>query len=238
MKRLFIAFFLMILFSLSMLAFADTVELKTGEHIEGDFKGATDTHVLIETGGQRLFFDIQKVRAVYFGKNPGIASVPSGLAFAEALRALKDLRSATSNSSITYGDYSSRTNDTKIKVDRYFENKANVGGPCDEPIKDSMQLFSLASSLWNLNISRNSNLKAIQAVAEDPIVLACPGIKSLINDAPTGKTRDDTLRKIMQKGALGRTTIIITYGTPELWNCAAAKIEEADRACASVSNPK
>ncbi len=45
----------------------DTVELKTGERIEGTFKQATSAGAVIEVGGQSISIPLEKLRAIYFG---------------------------------------------------------------------------------------------------------------------------------------------------------------------------
>ena len=53
--------------------FADVVELKTGQRIEGTFKGADDASVRIEVGGQVVTFTPEQVRAIYYGSSPAHA---------------------------------------------------------------------------------------------------------------------------------------------------------------------
>ena len=49
---------------------ADTIELKTGERIEGAFKQATSAGAVIEVGGQAITIPLEKVKAIYFGVVP------------------------------------------------------------------------------------------------------------------------------------------------------------------------
>ncbi len=51
-------------------AWADTLELTTGERIEGTGVRASPDHVTIELGGRTLIFDRSQVRAIYFGAPP------------------------------------------------------------------------------------------------------------------------------------------------------------------------
>jgi len=74
-------------------AWADVVELKTGQRVEGTFKLATPAGVVIEVGGQTITFEPEKVRAIYFGSAPSPQAAPSALG--GALQALKGLQSVT-----------------------------------------------------------------------------------------------------------------------------------------------
>ena len=56
--------------SLAFIAFslcADTLELKTGERMDGTFKQATQAGLVIEVAGQTITIPLEKVRAIYFG---------------------------------------------------------------------------------------------------------------------------------------------------------------------------
>ena len=57
------------LFALSLRG--DTLELKTGERIEGAFKQATSAGAVIEVAGQPITIPHERVRAIYFGSAPG-----------------------------------------------------------------------------------------------------------------------------------------------------------------------
>jgi hypothetical protein len=49
---------------------ADVIELKTGQRVEGTFKQGTPTRISLEVGGQTITFEVEKVRAIYFGVAP------------------------------------------------------------------------------------------------------------------------------------------------------------------------
>jgi hypothetical protein len=103
------------LFALSLRG--DTIELKTGERIDGTFKQATQTGAVIEVGGQSVTIPLEKVQAIYFGVVP--ARTVSGAAPSElAMGSLRALRSVT-DSGISYRDYAPRVLDTRVSVDKY-----------------------------------------------------------------------------------------------------------------------
>src|ERR1017187_370987 len=86
-----------------LISSAETLELKTGERIDGAFKQATSAGVVIEVAGQSVTIGIEKVRAIYFGAAPApLRAGPTALE--EAMGALKGIRSAT-ESGISFRDY-------------------------------------------------------------------------------------------------------------------------------------
>src|SRR5712692_6783873 len=105
------------LFALSLRG--DTIELKTGEKIDGRFKQATSAGVVMEVGGQSITVPIARVRAIYLGAAPTTAKADSTAT--DALEALKALQSVTS-SGVSYRDYAPRVLDAKVKVDKYLSS--------------------------------------------------------------------------------------------------------------------
>src|SRR5262249_891418 len=102
--------------ALTLSATGDTVELKTGEHLEGAFRQPTTSSITIAVAGQPLATPLEKVRAIYFGAGAVAAGGPAPRQ--EALDALKALQSVT-QSGISYRDYAPRVLDAKVKVDHY-----------------------------------------------------------------------------------------------------------------------
>ena len=78
MKRIRLLMVFLPLFALILRG--DTIELKTGEHIDGAFKQATAAGAVIEVAGQLITIPLEKVKAIYFGVAPTragpAASVP------------------------------------------------------------------------------------------------------------------------------------------------------------------
>jgi hypothetical protein len=59
-----------LLLPLQLAAYADVIELKTGQIIEGTLTQATQAHVSIDVGGQTITVEGKKVRAIYFDVLP------------------------------------------------------------------------------------------------------------------------------------------------------------------------
>jgi hypothetical protein len=130
---------------------AEVVELKTGQRVEGNFKEATARGVVIEVGGQAIAFPREKVRAIYFGPVPA-PTQPSGIQ--EALRALKALQSVTS-AGVNYRDYAPRVGDAKIQVDRYVSEPKGTIAETRSAIAAAMGFYILASSAWSASMTND-----------------------------------------------------------------------------------
>jgi hypothetical protein len=126
-----------------------TVELKTGEHIEGIFKQATLAGTALEVGGQLIMIPADKIQGMSFGAaaaRPATGPAP----FHEALDELNGLRSVT-ESGITYLEYSRRVLDARVKVDQYLASAAD--GPLRSAIMLAMREYELASHVWSETIN-------------------------------------------------------------------------------------
>ena len=71
---------------------ADVIELRTGERVEGTFKGADDSAVRIEIDDRIVTFAPSEVRAIYFGSAPASTTAPL-VERDDAIGALDGLRS-------------------------------------------------------------------------------------------------------------------------------------------------
>src|SRR5450432_3453327 len=115
-----------------------TVELKTGERVQGVFHQATAAGVLMTVAGKPVTIPLTEVAAIY------LAAPPSASAYDHALDALSALQSVTS-SGVTYMDYAKRVLDARIKVDKYMSSM-----PADrETFGAAMRYYELAAQLWN-----------------------------------------------------------------------------------------
>jgi hypothetical protein len=159
----------------SFAAAADTVELTTGEHVEGIFRQASAaTGVVIETGGQAITIPFAKVRAIYLGAAKPAPVVRSAASpWQEALDAVRGLRSVT-DSGISYSEYARRVLDAKVIVDKYVVSskpaEAQSKLPLDQTTKatqiwsainSAMFSYDHASQMWNLWLTSDGSAREI-----------------------------------------------------------------------------
>jgi len=205
---------LSLILALVVVAYADVIELKNGQKIEGAFKGADASAVKIEVGGQTITFRPDQVRSIHYGEAPSAVAATSPAA--EALRALKALQSVTT-AGVTYRDYSTRVGETKIHVDRLTRSPAS---PIDatRPIDEAMRYYITAGSVWSTKLSGSLFLVSKKDVPED-----CPHypayLASLKQLYPSRKIDD-----------LGGGFLNLSKGMIQVyWSCAGDKITEAER---------
>jgi hypothetical protein len=167
------------------LAPADVVELKNGQRVEGTLKQLSLTSVSIEVGGQVIILDSTKVRTIHFGSAPpsllpNVQPTPAQ----DALRALKDLQSAT-GASLTYRDYGPRVSDTKIRVDRYLELPEQGDAKVRAAIALALNSYVALGSLWGNKLNGPVGAPAFKVyVQAQDAFQSCkqPGISQKIAD--------------------------------------------------------
>ena len=108
--------------TLALTCAGETVELKTGQKIEGTVKAVTAEEVLLQVAGQPLKFPRDNVSAIYFAAPPQNGPVANPLN--DAVRILKGLQSAV-NGSVNYGDFAPRVTDAKIRVDQLLSDASD-----------------------------------------------------------------------------------------------------------------
>jgi hypothetical protein len=143
------------------------------------------------------------------------ASEVERAAFAEVLRALKDLQAA-STSTVPYAAYSSRVAFAKADVDRYLGTAAAPQAKAD--VRDTMELHVLAAAAWRARTLDSKD--AWEAVGQDPAIDLCPSARQVIDfaETPAGRSRAHA-RGLSVAGAI-----------PLLWECAGARLNALDRA--------
>lgn len=214
--------------------FADTIELTTGDRVEGTFKQATQTGVVIEVAGQSITIPLDKVRAIYLGRAP-VVTEPKDSPANDAFNALKAMKSVT-HSGLTYREYAPRVLDAKVTVDRYLGSTEKSRSELQIAIGLAMQYYELASQAWNAWIIKDFG-KATEIgrnLREDRILGECPEIKAVIAQ----QDANAPIRAAMGIRDSSRTPseeIAMFIGTsigknPDVpWACASAKIADAEK---------
>lgn len=156
-----VAAFLVVAFTSARTCEADTVELKTGQRIDGEVKSVTSTDVVLDVAGQPLTIARAKVSAIYYGVRPPTTSPAAKMSspLKDALRVLKGLQSATS-AGISYRDYAPRVTDAKIQVDRMLDDAPD--GTAKVAMAEALGFYVFAAHVWNVSIYK-SNFESIAA---------------------------------------------------------------------------
>jgi len=199
---------------------ADVVELRTGERVEGTFKGADDETVRIEVAGRVLTFKPQLVRAIYYGSVPSPAP-PALPERGDALKALQAIRSVARDG-VGYREYARQVGEAPTVVDRYLE-KEEAAAPFKNAIADSFHLYALAGAAWNASASRGN----YAAVGSDAALLRCASAQRVIAQS---KQKNPFIWRSKGQGEAATTGMVIgTEGITALWECASDKLAEAER---------
>jgi hypothetical protein len=223
--RLCITCILLLAF-LAAIAHADTVELKTGEKIEGVFKEAGPAGAVIEVGGQPITFTLDKVRAIYLGATPAIKAGPAPAE--AAIDALRSLRSVTT-SGINYRDYSTRVLDAKVRVDKYRDSGAN--DPARDAIVAAMKYYEMGSQAWGLRVGVGGNasgLGRMVEIGEQIRVDSCPDFAGLIANADAFYAKAKKGASDQDRNAFLGSMAGGSVGT--FWKCGADKVAQAEAA--------
>ena len=199
---------------------ADTVELTTGQRIDGTLKQATQQTVVIDVQGKLVSFEASLVRAIYFGKAPRPAEAAKALPADGAIRALKALQSAV-RVGLSFRDYGPRVVDTRIKVDEYLETKA--GTPSRrQSVGRAMMFYEQALSTWEAQLKNDGNVSLVRIDMLHGI--ACGELREL-----TGLIRENYSNSTDRRG-VSVDSSFTTGLLSRIWSCASESISEAERA--------
>jgi hypothetical protein len=197
-------------------AAADTVELRTGQRIDGVVKQVTGDSVVVEGDGQTTTIGREKVRAIYLEVGPGTALSPGWA----AIEALKTLQSATKSPEAFKG-YQPRLADAKAAVDRYLKAADPKEAPAREAIEAAFQFHALAASALKPHMTDSE----FAAVGQDPALEQCPQFNQVLAN----------LQKMNPKAfstgdpARSRGIMVSMLGLGAVWACASDKVAEAER---------
>lgn len=207
--------------SFSVASKADnTVELKTGQRIDGTLKSVTQTTVELDVAGQSLALPRARVSAIYFETPPKTSCPAHGASgnLVDALRVIKGLQSATSVG-ITYRDYAPRVVDAKIKVDQLLSTVPK--GRARALLTEALGFYIYASNAWNAKISQDD----YQSLALNPLFQRCVPLKQLVKQL--GSQSPDF--GVKMDADTNRGIAIAVGGETALFECASQRIEESER---------
>lgn len=225
-------------------AYADVIELKNGQRIEGSLKQADQSTVTVEVGGQLVTFKTEQVRAIYYGSAPspstpatnttGATPNPAGA----ALTALKALKSVV-DGGVSLRDYGPRFTDAKIVADQYLSTPASGDDAIRTQIREALGFYALARDAWGYVItSGHTQAEALRLadVGNDPLLDQCPQFEAIFakemgQEFERRNAKAKPKDRVRNRGiARGVTAGAPDLGLPAVWACASDRVAAADKA--------
>ncbi len=195
-------------------AWADTLELRDGQTLTGQYAGGSKGEIRFQIGSQTLRFPLAEVSRLTIG---AAAQSDFQRAAKDALRQLKALASVTEGGT-TYQNYSARVEDAKVKIDQFLdEHRASPLPQFNASIADSLGFYVAASLTWNAKIS---NAADIYELPRNPYVQKCEALQHAVSEQVRKKGQADWYVAFL----------ISEGGTPYLWECARNSLLDAEKA--------
>jgi hypothetical protein len=192
---------------------ADTIEMKSGERVDGAFKQASSASAVIEVAGQAITIPLEKVKAIYFGAPPTQAGAGPTLQ-QEAMDTLRALRSVTT-SGIGYRDYAQRVSDARVKVDRYLASPTK--DPARRVIDLAMRYYEIARDPFANGILNGTGT----IIAGDPTLQVCTTLQAASVNMRS-RTGEQGLK------SAGSVMLYVGKNPEVLWTCASEQLTEAE----------
>lgn len=209
---------------------ADTIEMKSGERVDGAFKHASAAGAVIEVAGQAITIPLEKVKAIYFGAAERPAP-PAG-EFDGALDALKALQSAT-ETGISFRDYTQLVLDARIKVDRSLRSASNTDDFRRKAVQIAIGEYELARDVWDVSLNflnamkfNADRLEAIARMIEDSEA-KCSVLTEFVVREPNKHGQQLASSFLSETSALYEVRHVRTHEL--LWSCASARVAEVER---------
>ncbi len=205
--------------SLAATAYADELELDTGERVTGELKETTADTVVIEVQGRPVSYERARVRAIFLTP-PSSAAAPPAPSPADALAALKKLQAFVGRPSQTLPSYTAQVNETRVPVETYLKT-APVDSSLQPAIADALGLYAFAVKVWESRLTNSASTTA--EIGRNQIVEKCPSLQHIVAGYPAATTQENAWRR----------GTALEFQIPAIWSCAGEKIGEAEKAAAA-----
>lgn len=144
-------------FAIGLHAWADVIELTTGQRIEGTLQQASRDGVVVEVGGQVVRFDPARVRAIYFGTAPPVTAATASAPGSEAVRALKDFGAAL-QVGVNLSEFQRRLADVNARVQQYSEH-SSANSELRQHLSAAVVLYKFAGEAWGASLMKYETLQ-------------------------------------------------------------------------------
>lgn len=227
LKHLFstVFFFFLLVCYVSFASAACIVQLKNGQKVEGNFKGATSHEIHVEVASQILKFKIDEVSHIIFDNkffskehSNNLTPISFKSSAKKALRSVKAIQSLI-RAGVTYRDYSSKVNDSKIIVDEFLdEYNDSKHEDFNRLIGNAIGFYNAASLAWSSKITKNEQI--YYSIPTNEYCLKCKQLQNTLINLENGKYK---------VGGRDEGLAISYFGIQPLWECAGAAISAADK---------
>ena len=137
-----------------------------------------------------------------------------------ALDALRALQSAVA-AGVSYRDYAPRVIEARATVQTFVQNPATGESELKAAMNAAISLYALGAEAWNARL-RNTGYEVL---ATNPAADLCPTLGKKVLEARE--------QGILKPTPLG-TGIGVAAGLPQIWACAAERVDESVRLMASA----
>lgn len=195
-------------------AYADVVELDTGERVTGDLKEASLDKVVVEVQGRLVSYDRARVRAIFLTP-PSARAVAPAPSPADALVALKEIQSLVSGPSRTLPAYTTQLTQSRATIEPYLKATPTTTA-VRSPIADALALYEFAVKVWESRLTNSASASA--EIGRNPIVDRCASLQHVVEGYPAPTSQENAWRR----------GVALEFEIPSIWGCAGEKISEAD----------
>src|SRR5262245_28470753 len=200
--------------ALASTAYADVVELDTGERVTGDVRETSPDKVVVEVQGRLVSYDRARVRAIFLTPSPARTAAPAPSP-ADALVALKEIQSLISGPSRTLPAYTAQVTQSRAAIEPYLKGTPTTTA-VRSPIADALALYGFAARVWESRLTNRASASA--EIGRNPIVDRCASLQHVVEGYPPPTSQENAWRR----------GVALEFEIPAIWGCAGEKISEAE----------
>ena len=237
MRRAHVVF---VAFALVTPAFADVVELKSGEKLQGKVKSVTPVEVVVDVGGKETKVERDKVRAITLD-TAAPPKPPPPAVVKDAMAALRTAQSIAGPGAI-HVDYAEAVSTADLSVGRALRDPEDAAAKA--AMKDAVGLHQFALTAWETRL----RTFGYQALESDPAAEKCAGLKKVLEREEKAVAEENArIKARFERKSKAREAakeppppepppvvyeagqVIATKGLSAIWACAGDKIAEAQK---------
>lgn len=203
-------------------AWAATVALRSGEKVDGSYRGGTDSTVVIRVASQDIILPVGDVAAVVFDKGFSVGVTrDSGGELRKVVGALRGLNALT-EAGISYREYSPRVSDANAAVAQWVGEFEDETAPAVlHHVQTTIGFYVAAAKAWNAKVA--SDAMAYGQLIQDEYVNRCGPVIEMVKDREADSATSGSLDAATRAGIT-----IAVGGVPLLWSCASTQLDSLE----------